>query len=107
MESEQVQEFFSPLILQLSLGSILGFAIGFSFKKGLKILMIIIGIVFLSVQLLIAGDYINGVDWIKMGVDFQQTINSGLFARLWDFIISSLPFGTSFVIGFIYGLKKG
>ncbi|MEM2509451.1 MAG: FUN14 domain-containing protein [Candidatus Methanomethylicia archaeon] len=93
--------------LQLGIGGIGGFLVGYAVKKVAKILAVILGLGFLSLLYLsykgiiqisydrLLGEVESGLKFIGIG---QSVISS---------IIANIPFAASFITGFILGLKKG
>ncbi|MEM1545252.1 MAG: FUN14 domain-containing protein [Candidatus Methanomethylicia archaeon] len=95
------------ILLQLGIGGIGGFLVGYAVKKVAKILAVILGLGFLSLLYLsykgiiqisydrLLGEVESGLKFIGIG---QSVISS---------IIANIPFAASFITGFILGLKKG
>ncbi|MCK5056369.1 MAG: FUN14 domain-containing protein [Candidatus Aminicenantes bacterium] len=79
----------------------------FSFKKAFKVLAIISALVFIALQFFISQGYIEGIEWTKIGSEFKNTFDKGFFTGIWHFITRNIPFGGSFVVGFLIRLKKG
>lgn len=95
------------ILVQLGIGGIGGFLVGYAVKKVAKILAVILGLGFLSLLYLsykgiiqisydrLLGEVESGLELIGIG---QSVISS---------IIANIPFAASFITGFILGLKKG
>lgn len=105
-ESNPLWEIFGPLLPQMGFGGVLGWAVGFFAKKSLKIVAIIVAFIFIVLQVMGHYGYID-VNFMKMSDDFSQYADEDLFAGIWSFFTSNLPFGGSFVIGFLLGFKMG
>lgn len=106
-KSSPLWEVVKPVLAQLAFGGIVGWSVGFLFKKAFKILAIIAALVFIGLQFCISQGYIEGIEWTKIGSGFKDTFDEGFFNGIWNFITRNLPFGGSFVVGFLIGLKKG
>jgi uncharacterized membrane protein (Fun14 family) len=101
-------DFFAPLAAQLGFGGVVGFAIGYAVKKILKIIVIFIGIYFISLL------YLSHVGFIKINYDriisAFETFASKLLhggVTIPSFMTANIPFIGSFIVGFGLGLKVG
>lgn len=104
-------ETFYPLLSQLGFGGILGFVIGYASKKLLKILMVFIGLFFMSLLYLSYMGFIQiNYDKISQSVEgFLKSLFS-LFSgglSLPAFLSINIPFVGSFIVGFGLGFKIG
>ena len=107
---DPVVETIGPLVAQLALGGILGFCAGFAIKKIGKVVAILIGVLFVLLQVLayyevvvinwapIAGwwDVVRAQQTVQ---DFSSVVRSVLFANV-PAVVGAVP-------GFILGLKRG
>jgi uncharacterized membrane protein (Fun14 family) len=96
-----------PVLTRLGFGGILGWSVGFLFKKSMKLLAILLALIFIGLQFLVAKGYIQNVDWTAIGADFRSFFNKEFFTNLGDFLLLNLPFGVGFFAGFVLGLKMG
>lgn len=100
----------SPYLGQVTFGGLAGYAVGYALKKVGRFLAIILGLLFVAVQLLAQAGYIQ-VDWTRIQRDvepfLQQPGLQGLWERLLNTLTHNLPFGASFVGGLILGLRAG
>jgi uncharacterized membrane protein (Fun14 family) len=96
-----------PVLAQLAFGGVVGWSVGFLFKKAFKVLAITAALVFIVLQIMISQGYIEGIEWTKIGTGFKNTFDEGFFNGIWQFITRNIPFGGSFLVGFLIGLKKG
>jgi len=99
-----------PILGQLTLGGFLGFATGYAIKKVSKVLILVIGILFILVQLATSQGYIN-IDWLKIQSELNpffepDTINHGWRSFI-NKMTSDLPFTGGFITMLIIGLKQG
>ncbi len=99
-----------PFLGQLSLGGFLGFATGYAIKKISKVLIIVIGILFVLLQLAASQGYIN-IDWFRIQSALNpffepDNINQGWRGFI-DRMTMDLPFTGGFVAMLIVGLKQG
>jgi uncharacterized membrane protein (Fun14 family) len=99
-------EIFGPLLPQMGFGGVLGWAVGFFAKKSLKVVALIVAFFFIVLQVLGHYEYVD-VNFVKMAQDFGQYANEDLVSAIWGFFTDNLPFGGSFVIGFMLGFKMG
>lgn len=106
-ESSPIWKVLSPVLSQLGFGGVLGLAVGFLFKKTLKLLAIIVGLLFIFLIAMAQAGYIQGINWMKMGQDFSRAFDRGFFNGLWHFLVGNIPFAGAFTVGFILGFKWG
>ena len=97
----------TPLLTQLGVGGIGGLCVGFALKKLAKLAAVLIGLAFIVLELLAYYGIINinyGAlsDWVN-GVIGGVGVLEGVLSA----IIGNLPFASSFVVGFVIGLKLG
>lgn len=97
----------TPLLGELGIGGVGGFLAGFAIKKAAKIIALIIGLFFLSLQYL-AYENIISIDYDALQAFANQMLGQASGAQTWltDFIVHA-PFGAAFVGGFYLGLQKG
>ena len=100
-----MSEVFAPILLQLCIGGIGGFFIGYAIRKVVKVALIL-GIVVFFLMFLV---YINviGIDYgglVKMISNFIKATNPAL--GLLTPLLVHLPFVGSLIIGLIIGFKK-
>ncbi len=67
---------FMPLLSTIGFGGIMGFLIGFTIKRIMKILAVIAGI-FFAVLLYLESQHIVNVNWDKL-----QTISNGVLSTI-------------------------
>ncbi|BAS25897.1 FUN14 domain-containing protein [Limnochorda pilosa] len=96
---------------QASLGALLGYAVGFTAKKAIKV-----GLVLLAI-FLVAGVALEQMGFLVVNWGLieeayrgsvQQVGGLGGFLRDWaDRFASFIPVGAGFGVGFLLGLRKG
>lgn len=99
-----------PWIEQIGFGVVAGFVSGYALKKVGKVLAIVLGIVFVVVQLLAWAGFVT-VNWgvVQENVDpllQSEALNTG-WQNLVQLLTHNIPFAASFIPGFLFGLKKG
>lgn len=99
-----------PYLGQITFGGAAGFATGYALKKIARFVAVVLGITFITLQLLAQAGYVQ-IDWVRIQNDVQPFINNEEAKSLWDKLIAtltySLPFGASFTVGFFLGFKAG
>ena len=96
-----------PLLPDLSLGGVLGFCAGFAIKKVGRIVIFIVGAIFVVVQLLAYSGFVT-VDWARVQLATEPWLKEGAregSAWLLDVLKANLPFGGAFVAGLMLGLR--
>jgi uncharacterized membrane protein (Fun14 family) len=103
-------ELIQPYIGQLTFGGLAGFAVGYAIKTVGRWVAIILGLIFVVVQVLASMGYIN-VDWIRIQRDVEPLLRQEQIKSAWDALVgvltTNLPFGGAFVAGLLLGLRRG
>lgn len=100
-------EILTPLLEQLGVGGVAGLCVGYGLKKLGKLIAILIGLLFLSLQFL-AWKGIISINYETLLQWGNETIRSiGLAEGTFGVIIANMPFAASFLVGFAIGLKMG
>jgi uncharacterized membrane protein (Fun14 family) len=97
-----------PLLPTLSLGAILGFAAGYAVKTIGKIALLIVGLLFVAVQLLSYFGLVT-VNWLRLEAlsgPWLQDNSRSVWTWLSGVLTHDLPFGGAFVAGLLLGLRK-
>ncbi|MCK9225354.1 MAG: FUN14 domain-containing protein [Candidatus Muirbacterium halophilum] len=108
IESAISNSFIAKLITMLGFGGLCGFVTGFALKKIARIFAVILGVIFISIQLFAFNGWIS-VDWnaISQSTDiFTSSGMSKITKNLLNILTTNLPFGSSFLIGLFMGFKK-
>lgn len=105
-----LMDYVGPVIQQLGFGGIMGFCVGYASKKVAKGLVVLIGILFILIQILVYYKFVD-VHWDRAQDAFDTGVKSGVFERVFGscmgVLVKNLPFGAAFVGGFWLGMKKG
>lgn len=103
-------ELIQPYIGQLTFGGVAGFAVGYAIKTVGRWLAIILGLIFVVVQVLASTGYI-AVDWTRIQRDVEPLLQQDQIKGAWDALVrvltTNLPFGGAFVAGLVLGLRRG
>ncbi|MFQ6064173.1 MAG: FUN14 domain-containing protein [Candidatus Bathyarchaeia archaeon] len=93
-----------PQVAQLSAGGVGGFLAGYAIKKIVKIILVFLGIGFLSLIYLSQKDIIS-INYEKLidGISTALTEAPSFFSTT----IALVPFTSSFAAGFTIGIWKG
>ena len=96
-----------PFVGGLGIGGVGGFLVGFALKKAAKVIAVIVGLFFLSVQYL-AYENIISIDYSALQAFANELLGQTTGAQTWltDFIVHA-PFGAAFIGGLYLGLQKG
>ncbi len=94
----------------LGFGGLAGAVVGYAAKKLTKMLAILLGVLFVVVQVLAYNGWIE-VDWLAVQSTAEQAVQSeqgrGVAERAWAMLTANLPWGGGFVAGFALGFKLG
>jgi uncharacterized membrane protein (Fun14 family) len=103
-------DLITPYLGQLSFGFIAGIAVGYALKKIGKIAAIILGLLFIAVQVLAYFGLVE-VDWLRIQQAADPLLQKDNLQRMWDGLISLLtgnvPFAAAFIPGLLIGLRFG
>ncbi len=94
----------------LGFGGVAGAIVGYTAKKVTKLLALLLGLVFILIQVLVYQGFIT-VDWGAVqktaeGV-WVDPAGTTLADRAWAILTGNLPFGGGFIAGFALGFKLG
>jgi len=103
----ELSAIFTPLTMELSLGGVGGFLVGYAVKKIAKVVAVLIGLFFLGLQYLSYKGVIN-VDYTALDSLVTEFVGGATATQnlVTDLIIHA-PFGAAFSGGFYLGVKKG
>lgn len=96
-----------PLLPELSVGALLGFATALAVKAVGRIVLIVVGLLFIALQLLSYFDVIT-VNWLHLQAVAEPALRQGSeqgaawFQRV---LLANLPFAGAFTAGFLLGLR--
>jgi uncharacterized membrane protein (Fun14 family) len=97
-------------LASLGFGGAAGLVVGYAAKKVTKVVAVLLGLLFILLQVLVYNDLIT-VNWNAVQHTAQQvwTDPNGvtLADRAWGILTANLPFGGGFVTGFALGFKLG
>jgi len=98
----------SRLLPTLTLGFVLGLAAGYVVKVVGRIALLLIGVVFIGVQVM-AANHMVSVDWGRVQHAADPYPGNNLRPWLeaaWKTLGSNLPFGGSFAAGFLLSVRR-
>ncbi len=95
----------------LALGTLIGLAIGFVFKKSIKVILFFLGFTVMLLLILQNFGFIN-IAWQNIEEVYQLLfLERGGFEKLFQNVIAwfaaSIPLGGSFALGFLLGFRAG
>ena len=99
-----------PLATQFTLGVAIGFCVGFLAKKVVKIVAVLVGLVFVLLQVLAYADIVT-VHWSPIAAwwDMMRRPENleGQWNAVYSILFANVPALVGAVPGLILGLKKG
>jgi len=100
----------APYLQQISFGALAGFATGYALKKVGKAVAIVLGLLFVSLQLLAYYGVVD-INWgvVQGHVDplLEPEALGGMWQRLVELLTFNITFAASFVPGLVIGLRRG
>lgn len=106
-EAKSFVETALPFVTEASLFGLIGFALGFTSRKVFKILLVLIALGFVAIQVLVSTGKLQ-VDWSAVihAID-HWILNVDVDVSVPTFLKQRLPTLAAFVIGYVFGLRKG
>ena len=100
----------APYAEQLGFGLVAGFAVGYALKKVGKLLAVVLGLLFVAVQVLASQGFLT-VHWgeVQARVDpwFETESLEGAWRSLVRVLTYNVTFAGAFVPGLVVGLRRG
>jgi uncharacterized membrane protein (Fun14 family) len=97
-------------VASLGFGGAAGLVVGYAAKKVTKVVALVLGLLFIVLQVLAYNELIS-VNWgvVQQAAQQAWTDPHGvtLADRAWTIITANLPFGGGFITGFALGFKLG
>ena len=94
----------------LGFGGVAGAAVGYTAKKMTKLVALLLGLAFITVQLL-AYYGLAEIDWgaVQSSAEgvWRGSDGVSLAQKFWHILTANLPFGGGFVAGFVLGFRMG
>ncbi len=109
-EPDAVTSYVIPLLTQLGFGGVIGFCTGFMVKKVGKFAAFIVGLLFVTIQILsyynvINMDWAPVKDWWDRGT--SPEILTGMWSKIRHCLFATGPALGGAIPGFFLGLKAG
>jgi uncharacterized membrane protein (Fun14 family) len=94
----------------MGFGGMAGVVVGYTAKKFTKLAALLLGTLFVLVQLLAYLGFVT-VHWstVQSAAEevWRNEQGATLADRAWEVLVANLPFGGGFVVGFALGFKLG
>ncbi|HEX7040523.1 MAG TPA: FUN14 domain-containing protein [Trueperaceae bacterium] len=99
-----------PWVEQIGFGAVAGFVAGYAVKKVGKVVALVVGLLFIAVQLLAWSGFVS-VNWDVVQRRVDPLLSGESLQGTWRGLIALLtfnvPFAAAFVPAFIIGLRRG
>jgi uncharacterized membrane protein (Fun14 family) len=114
----QVLEEVKPLVGNVTFGTLMGYCSGTAMKKVGRLLSVVVGVAFISLQVAASFGFIQ-VDWNKINVGFVSKADATgdgkidvedakiYWKRLKELLTKRVPAAGGFSFGFLYGVRYG
>jgi uncharacterized membrane protein (Fun14 family) len=103
-------ETLAPVLGQLTFGALAGFAAGYALKKIGKLAAIVLGLLFIAVQLLAYYGLVE-INWLQIQRSVDPLLRPESLEGLWRDLVGlltlNLPFAAAFIPGLLVGLRRG
>lgn len=102
------QQLFPELPVQIGFGVVAGLIVGYTCKKVTKYVAIILGVLFIALQLLAYYKFV-AVNWENVATATESALKATAASSpfWWKILVHNFPYAGSFAIGFAIGFKKG
>jgi uncharacterized membrane protein (Fun14 family) len=101
---------FIPYIQQLGFGGISGFLVGYALKKVGKVVAIVLGILFVILQVLAYYGFVS-INWIEVQKSVDPLLETNTLQAIWQGVLNILTYNfvaaAAFIPGLILGLRRG
>jgi uncharacterized membrane protein (Fun14 family) len=101
---------FIPYLQQLGFGGISGFIVGYALKKVGKVVAIVLGILFVILQVLAYYGFVS-INWIEVQKSVDPLLETNTLQAIWQGLINILTYNfvaaAAFIPGLILGLRRG
>lgn len=95
------------ILKSVGMGLLVGFVLGFLFKKVSKIALFLIAVVLIGLVLLGQNEIIN-IGWLTLKEQSNVlTENAGQYRDSISLLFRNVPFGIGVIVGSFIGLRKG
>lgn len=109
METPDLQA-IAPHLQQISFGALAGFAVGYALKKAGKAVALVLGLLFVALQLLAYYGLID-INWGVVQGHVDPLLEPEALGSLWQGLVGlltfNITFAASFVPGLVVGLRRG
>lgn len=99
-----------PFVEQLGFGAVAGFAAGFALKKVGKLVAIVLGLIFVAVQVLAYFGFVS-INWGAVQGSVDPLLTPRALNGAWRTVLAvltyNIAFAAAFVPSFVWGLKRG
>ena len=103
-------ETVAPYLEQLSFGLIAGFAAGYALKKLGKLVALVLGLLFIAIQVLAYYNFVS-INWIEIEDAVNPLFEAESLTQAWQGLVQILTynvtFAAAFVPGLVFGLRRG
>lgn len=100
----------APFLEQIGFGAAAGFVVGFALKKIGKLVALLLGVLFVVLQLLAYFGYVT-IEWGRIQGQVEPLLEADSLGQAWRGLLGmltyNLPFASAFVPAFVLGLKRG
>lgn len=108
--SDTISDIFIPLVAQIGLGGVVGFAVGFTVKKVSKLAALLLGCIFILLQVLAYYGIVT-IDWGPINHWWGRFVEPKALQGRWEtvrtILFANIPASGGAIPGFIMGLKMG
>ncbi|WP_019585412.1 FUN14 domain-containing protein [Deinococcus apachensis] len=107
LSTSPIADALRPLLPDLSVGAVLGFATGFALKKIGRVALLGLGLLFITVQVLAYFDLVT-VNWPRVQALADPLLRQGgEVGGVWvgRVLTANLPFAGAFTAGLLVGLR--
>ncbi|CAN5647596.1 FUN14 domain-containing protein [soil metagenome] len=99
-----------PYLGQLTFGALAGFAVGYTLKKVGKLMALLLGVLFICLQLLAYYGFVS-IDWPRVQESMDPLLGAEPLNQTWrgllELLTANVPFAAAFVPSMILGLRQG
>lgn len=99
-----------PYLGQLTFGALAGFSVGYALKKVGKLLALLLGVLFVFLQILAHYGFVS-IDWLRVQESVDPLLGAESLREAWRSLVglltANVPFAAAFIPGMMLGLRRG
>jgi uncharacterized membrane protein (Fun14 family) len=102
---DSLMDSLTPYLGQLTFGALAGFAVGYTLKKVGKLMALVLGVLFICIQLLAHYGFVS-VDWLRIQETVDPLLGADSLGEAWGGLVHLLTANVPFAAAFVPGIDR-